>query len=188
MFAVLGAVLLLGERPSSAGWGAIALIVAGIALVSGLVRRLGTSPAPSLRAGVGWGLATGLAIAAYTVIDGWAMASLGLAPVLYYVLGLLLRTVLLAPPALARRHELVAQWRTHRGAVFVVGVLSPLAYWLVLEAMTRAPLSYVAPARELSMLLGVALGARVLRERLTPARAIGTLCMLGGVALLATGA
>ena len=184
LFAVLGAILLLGERPSAAGWCAIALIVAGIVLVSGLSGRLG-APAPRLRAGLVWGLATGLTIAAYTVIDGWAMASQTVSPVFYYVAGLLLRTVLLAPPALTRRRDLFAQWRAHRRAVIVVGVLSPLAYLLVLEAMTRAPLSYVAPVRELSMLLGVALGAGVLRERLTPMRSIGTLCMLGGVMLLA---
>ena len=184
LFAVVGAILLLGERPSTAGWCAIALIVVGIVLVSGLVGRLGAQLS-TLRAGFLWGLATGLTIAAYTVIDGWAMASQTVSPVLYYVVGLLLRTALLAPPAFLRRRELLAQWRAHRRAVIVVGVLSPLAYLLVLEAMTRAPLSYVAPVRELSMLLGVALGAGVLRERLTPARSVGTLCMLSGVAMLA---
>ena len=38
---------------------------------------------------------TGLCIAAYTVIDGWAVKALGTAPVLYYFLGLALRTVIL---------------------------------------------------------------------------------------------
>ena len=51
--------------------------------------------------------------------------------------------------------------------------------------MTLAPLAYVAPLRELSMLLGVVFAAWLLREALTPGRIIGTLCMILGAALLA---
>ena len=66
-----------------------------------------------------------------------------------------------------------------------VGVLSPLAYALVLFALQQAPLSYVAPVREVSMLLATWLGARYLGETLTPARLMGALLMLLGVGLLA---
>lgn len=51
--------------------------------------------------------------------------------------------------------------------------------------MTRAPLSYVAPVREVSMLVGVFIGGRLLGEALGAARIAGTLAMVGGVALLA---
>jgi uncharacterized membrane protein len=51
--------------------------------------------------------------------------------------------------------------------------------------MTMAPLSYVAPIRELSMLLGVLFGAKLLRESLIPSRVIGTTFMVAGVVMLA---
>jgi drug/metabolite transporter (DMT)-like permease len=54
------------------------------------------------------------------------------------------------------------QWDVRRAAG--VGLLSPLAYVLVLFALARAPVSIVAPARETSILLGTLLGTTVLAE------------------------
>lgn len=187
LFAVLGAVLLLGNRPAPSGWLGIAAILAGIFLMAGggLLRRLGAGSDPALLRGLGWGAATGLFIAAYTLVDGWAIQVLGLAPLLYYGLGLVVRSLVLAPWALRDRAGLAAEWRRNRGRIVTVGALSPLAYLLVLTAMQLAPLAYVAPAREVSMMIGLGLGALWLRERVTPARIAGCLLMLGGVVLLA---
>jgi drug/metabolite transporter (DMT)-like permease len=94
-----------------------------------------------------WGILTGVFIATYTVIDGWAIKALGMQPVLFYSAGLLLRTLLLAPFALHQSAGLRDQWQTHRWAIVLVGVLSPMAYLLVLLALQTTPLSYVAPVR-----------------------------------------
>jgi drug/metabolite transporter (DMT)-like permease len=96
----------------------------------------------------------------------------------------MIRTVLLAPPALREPQALRAQWRSNRRHIIAVGVLSPLAYTLVLYALTIAPLSYVAPVRELSMLIGAFIGARILREKSGFSRMIGTALMLAGVVML----
>jgi uncharacterized membrane protein len=48
-----------------------------------------------------------------------------------------------------------------------------------------APLSYVAPARELSMLIGAFIGARMLREKNSLSRMAGVALMVAGVAILA---
>lgn len=183
LFAVFGAILLLGEAPSLSGWLGIVAIFAGILLIAGLGHLSWPLP-PRQRAGLFWGCLTGLCIAAYTVIDGWAIKTLGLAPVLYYGLGLLLRTLILAPQALRQPQALRAQWQSNRRYIIAVGLLAPLAYTLVLFAMTRAPLSYVAPIRELSMLLGVIIGALWLREAISLHRLLGTAAMLSGVILL----
>jgi drug/metabolite transporter (DMT)-like permease len=187
LFAVLGAVLLLGNRPAASGWLGIAAILAGIFLMAGggLLRRVEQGADPALARGLGWGAATGLFIAAYTLVDGWAIQVLGLAPLLYYGLGLAVRSLVLAPWALRDRAGLTAEWRRNRGRIVTVGALSPLAYLLVLSAMQLAPLAYVAPAREVSMMIGLGLGALWLRERVTPARIAGCMLMLGGVVLLA---
>jgi drug/metabolite transporter (DMT)-like permease len=184
LFAVGGAILVLGEAPSLLGWLGIFAILAGILLVSGAARSFATSTR-MLRSGLKWGTLTGLSIAAYTLIDGWAVKVLGISPVLYYVLGLALRTAILAPRALRDRQGLLFQWRANARYIVAVGVLSPLAYTLVLFAMTMAPLSYIAPVRELSMLVGVLFGAKLLREALVPSRLFGMACMVAGVVTLA---
>lgn len=184
LFSVTAAIVLLGEMPNRAGWIGILALLAGIFLVSG-AHRIHRAATARARAGLLWGSLTGLCIAAYTVLDGWAIKVLGLSPLLFYVLCLGLRTLILTPQALRDMPAVRAEWGRNRPAIVAVGILSPLAYLLVLFAIQRAPLSYVAPLRELSMLIGVYLGARVLRETLVPSRLIGTVFMIAGVVALA---
>ena len=182
LFAVIGAILVLGEMPSARGWCGIAAILIGIGL---LCWRPGSSFAdPRTARGLWWGGITGVCIALYTVVDGWAVKSVGIAPELYFFLGLALRMLMLMPQVLRHPAALRLEWQRHRWQVLCVGVLSPLAYTLILYAITIAPLSYVAPMRELSMLIGVFLGARWLREVFTPWRGVGTLAMVVGVVLI----
>ncbi len=185
MFSVAAAVVLWSERPGAAGWLGVAAVLTGLFLSAGGANLLGSGASDRQRAGMRWGLATGLCIAGYTLIDGWAVRSLGLSPVLYYALGLLLRTLLLTPVAWRRRADLRPQWHAHRRAIVVVGLLSPAAYLLVLLAMQLAPLSFVAPVREVSMLIGTFVGARLLGEAVRPAQVAGAGIMVAGVLALA---
>lgn len=183
LFSVVAAVLILGEMPGVLGWFGIGSILVGILLIAGFPQLLRNTN-DRLPKGILWGTMTGVSIAAYTVIDGYAVKVLGMSPVIYYILGLALRTALLAPAALRSPQLLKDQWSQNRLYIIVVGVLSPLAYTLVLYAMVRAPLSYVAPVRELSMLVGVFVGARLLRERCVFSRMAGTALMVLGVIML----
>lgn len=185
MLTVLAAVLLLGERPSAWGWLGVACVVAGIWLTGFAGRLTGGQLAAQNSAGVLWGILTGLCICTYTVIDGWAIKSLGMQPILFYAVGLLVRTVALAPVALRQRGKLHEQWIRQRGAIVLVGMLSPTAYLLVLWALQSAPLSYVAPIREVSMLVGTFLGVKFLNEAVKPSQFVATAVMLLGVAVLA---
>jgi drug/metabolite transporter (DMT)-like permease len=73
----------------------------------------------------------------------------------------------------------------HWWLAFWVGLLSPLSYILVLSAIEMgAPLSLVAPAREMSMMVGAMFGMLILRERVTAWRVAGCLVLIGGVVLL----
>lgn len=183
LFSIAGAIIFFGESPNLPGWLGIAAIILGILLIS---CGAGLHPASGkILPGLIWGCLTGLFIGLYTLIDGWAVKTLAMAPVLYYVLGLGLRTLILAPPALKRPQLLLRQWRENRRYIIAVGILSPLAYTLVLFAMTKAKLSYVAPVREVSMLAGVFFGASLLRESFTRVRVIGMFLMVAGVVLLA---
>jgi uncharacterized membrane protein len=186
MLSVLAAVAFLGEKPSALGWLGVAAVVAGVFVSAGAANLLRGNPTRQRNQGVLWGILTGVFIATYTVIDGWAIKALGMQPVLFYSVGLLLRTLLLAPFALRQSAGLRDQWQTHRWAIIVVGVLSPMAYLLVLLALQTTPLSYVAPVREISMLVGTLLGAILLKEAVKPSQFVGAAMMLMGVALLAS--
>jgi uncharacterized membrane protein len=77
----------------------------------------------------------------------------------------------------------LAQWKY----AAVVGIVSPVSYVLVLFAMQTAPLSHVAPAREVSMLFAALMGGQLLGEGDRVARLIGAECIGLGVMALALG-
>ena len=184
MLSALLAILLFGERPSLIGYLSVAAILAGV-FVSAGAGALWRGGAENRRLGVLWGMATGAFIAAYTLLDGWAIKTLGMAPILFYAAGLVFRALLQAPFALSRRDVLRREWREKRAAIVAVGLLAPTAYALVLHAVQRAPLSYVAPVREISMLIGTFIGTGLLGESVKPSQAVGAAIMLAGVAGLA---
>ena len=181
MFSVVAAIVLLGETPSLLGQLSVAAILGGVFVSAGATDLLRGTKSSKRQLGVLWGIVTGVFIASYTVIDGWAIKSLGMAPILFYAVGLAFRALLLTPFALRRREELVSQWRAQRRAIIIVGLLSPAAYTLVLLAVQIAPLSYIAPVREISMLVGTFVGASLLREAVKPSQVVGAGIMLLGV-------
>ena len=79
------------------------------------------------------------------------------------------------------------EWRDHWRLVLGVGILSPLAYLLVLTALTFSPVSYVAPMRESSVLIGTLIGARLLSEGDTRRRLVGAAIIVAGVVAIGLG-
>ena len=71
--------------------------------------------------------------------------------------------------------------------MLAIAILSPIAYVLVLFALRLAPVSYVAPAREVSILVGALIGTRMLAEGHTRRRVAGAVAIVGGVLALALG-
>jgi drug/metabolite transporter (DMT)-like permease len=176
-----GAALLLGERPGWIPLIGVLLVASGIALVAELWRPRRHSP----RAGILWGLLTGACIASYTLNDGWAVKYLAISPILVDFTGNLFRAIVLARPALTNVTQVRQEVREFGRAALVVGALGPLGYILVLWAMTMAPISHVAPARELATLVGTYFGSRLLKERIGWSRVAGALCIVLGVICLA---
>jgi len=179
LLSFFGATLILGERPSIvAGAGAL-LVTSGILVVSG-----GASLSRDQRAGSCWGLATGLTIACYTLVDGYAVKTLLLSPILLEYAGNLFRTIVLSAAAWRERTSLPAEYRLCWREALGVAVLAPVAYVLVLFAMRMAPVSRVAPAREMSMMIGAYLGYSFLSEGHLARRLAGSLLIAAGVAAL----
>ena len=134
-----------------------------------------------------WGALTGACIAAYTLNDGWAVRILGISPFLIDFSGNVFRVLALSKLALGDRPELAREWHAYRRPVMVVATLGPLGYLLVLFAMRRAPISHVAPARELATLVGTWFGARLLGEQAAAQRLAGALCIVAGVVVALSG-
>lgn len=180
---VLLAMALFGERPGAVGLLGAAGVVVGIMLIGFSQKRDGSGG--KVLTAVGYGVATGLVIACYTVWDAWAVGPLAISPFIFDWASGLTRTVVLAPYALRRRDEVRRVWTQHRTAVLAVAVLAPLAYILVLFAYRYAPVSLVAPGRELSIVFGSLLGWLLLRENGASRRIAGAIVVLGGVIALA---
>jgi drug/metabolite transporter (DMT)-like permease len=181
LLSFIAAVLLLGEAATTQSIVGLVLIVGGILLVAGFVGHHRRAPG----VGVMYGLLTGAFIAAYTVNDGWAVKMLLISPFLVDFTGNLFRMVVLAPRAWRDRDRVRLEARVFRKPVIVVSVLGPLGYILVLFAMRLAPVSHVAPARELSTLAGAWFGSRLLRESGGPWRFAGAALIVAGVVCLA---
>jgi drug/metabolite transporter (DMT)-like permease len=143
----------------------------------------GTSRRPALIAAV----ATGLAIASYTVVDGAGVRASGSAPG-YVAWLMMLEGVAIPLYAVAtRRGVLLAQLRPLAIRGLTAGALSMAAYGLVLWAQTRAPLAPVAALRESSIIAGAAIGALFFKERFGTPRVAASALMVGGIALMLHG-
>ena len=180
----VGAFLLLGETPTLLKAMGLLAVVVGIGLIS-TQGDLSTFRRPGGQAGLRWGVGTGALIASYTVVDAYVVKDLGVHPVILDWCSNLLRFILLAPVVLRHldqaRVRMAGRW--HLAAA--VGILSPLSYIFVLTALDMgAPLSVVAPAREMSMMVGALLGMVVLREAVGRWQLIGCLVLVFGVVLL----
>jgi drug/metabolite transporter (DMT)-like permease len=184
MLSTAAAILILDERPT-------ALALAGAALVCVGVIVLGTTSESrddrSRAPAVAFGLLTGGLIAVYTLWDKHAVGTLAVPPILLDVAANSVRGALLTPSALRRRNIVRDVWTRNRREVLGVAAIAPLAYILVLTALAVSPVSYVAPAREVSILIGTILGVRLLREGHLGPRIAGALSIVTGLAALALG-
>lgn len=198
LLTALVATLLLGEAVTGLGVAGVLGVTGGVLLIAGgpqlwrTLRGRGLPPgeaAARARArvltGVGYGAMTGMLITAYTVIDGYAVKVLLISPILVDYFGNVCRVPFALPVLLRDRAGTLAAWRLQWKHAALVALLSPLAYVLVLFAMRMAPLSLVAPAREVSMLFAALLGGRLLGEGDRRSRLLGAACIAGGVMALA---
>ncbi|WP_224814829.1 EamA family transporter [Hasllibacter sp. MH4015] len=175
------ALLLLGQAlPAQAALGG-AIIVFGVMMLTGGPEG-SARPVKSLL----YGLAVGTLIGAYTVWDAWGVSVLLIPPVLMDYASAIGRSVLLYPYARRRWDKVQTLWHDHRWEVMAIAVLNSGAYILVLYALTFTPVIYVAPLREVSVLIAVLLGSVLLGEGQLARRMGWAVVILAGVSILAT--
>jgi drug/metabolite transporter (DMT)-like permease len=184
VISTIGAILLFSERPTPLALSGMLMIALGAFFLTGGPRALRSNDAGTAAA---YGLVTGLLIGAYTLWDKGGLTVGMLSPLVLYYGGTTCRALILAPVMARRGRQIRAEWREHKLALFGVAVLGTLSYLLVLTALGISPVSYVAPAREISILLGAVMGTRVLAEGDSLRRLLASGAMVFGVVALAVG-
>lgn len=176
LLAAIGGVTLLDDRLSGWAIGSIVLTVAGMSLLAAGARRDQIAPA----------LLVALTIGVYTTVDSHAARGSG---GVLYVFGAFVTTgaTVSVVGLLSGRRTALAEvgadaWRR----TVVAAAMSVVTYGLVLFAVRRAPVGYVAALRESSVLLAALIGWRVLGERRGTVRAAGAVAIVAGLVLLTT--
>jgi drug/metabolite transporter (DMT)-like permease len=178
------AILALGERPSPQGLAGIALVVLGI-FASHATGLRGALAANDTRRALALALVTGLMTAGYSLVNKLGVR---LVPVPLYAASVFAVNAALMAVILRRRGVVLALGRETRWLPMLgIGVLMMATYVAVLAALALAPVSYVVAAREISIVVGAALGALVLRERHGALRITGSAIIFAGLLLLALG-
>lgn len=184
LLATVGAIAFLGERPGALALAGTALIGVSVFVLTGGVRGLRERGSGGA---IAYALLTGGTIALYTLWDKAGVSTAGIHPILLEWGGGVGRTILLTPFAVREWGHVRARLRTHPRQLLWVAAMSPLAYLMVLSALAFTPVSYVAPLREVSIVIGAALGAGLLAEGDARRRLGAAAMMVAGVVCLSLG-
>lgn len=183
LLASAGAIVALGERPTAVAGIGIVTVSGGVFIMTSAAHK----PTSRLDAGVMIALVTGVFIAGYTLADKYAVDNLAINPVVVVWTEEAVRSLVFLPVVLARRPALADVFRRTARDALAVGLLGPLSYILVLTALSLSPASYVAPAREIAIVVGVLFGIRYLGEPRSRRRLVGGAVIALGVFCLAIG-
>lgn len=184
MLSTAAAILLFNEQPTVIALTGTLLIGLGVIVISGGKER---ESGHNTYRSISYALLTGVCIAMYTLWDKYAVGELLILPIVFTWISSLFRSLFLSAFALRRREQAIRTWREHRLEIMGVAVLSPLSYFLILVALVFSPVSYIAPARELSILIGVGFGSRLLLEGDVTRRMLAAGSIMVGVIFLAVG-
>jgi drug/metabolite transporter (DMT)-like permease len=176
------AAVFVGEQISAVQGAGLGVLTAGmLAIAAGRGR--------ASRHGLVYAGLTGLAIAAYTVLDGVGVRRSGTP--LGYTGWLFVAEGLVVPIVWWVRRGGMTGVRRLSSALVIrdagAGVLSVMAYGLVLWAQTRGALAVVAALRETSVVFGALIGAVMFHERMPSRRVLASALIAGGAVILAAG-
>lgn len=186
LLAAIAGIIGLGERPAPVAIAGIASIVGGMVAISLPSRDLPAAPATSPKA-VGFALVTGMFIASYTLWDKYAVATLHTPPVMQGYAAFPFMAAVFWPFVADDSGQRARVWHEFRRQVIGAALLAPLAYILVLAALSFTAVSAVAPAREISVLFGVLLGRRLLGEGGVARRLAAATAIVAGIIAIAVG-
>ncbi len=182
LFSIVLGLLVLHETLTPLCVAGSACAVAGV-LVPALSNRRGGGNSHEAR-GTSWGIAAGFCLALLTFWLKYSVSSLDLDPSFIAIASNVVPSIYLLPIVLKRRAVLRETVRGKYKDVLGVTFFNNVSYIILVIAVQRIPLVYFAPARELSILFGLFLSFRFLREKFTAAKAVSASLILAGVVLL----
>jgi len=179
LIVAVGAYLLAGEHLSAIALVGVATLAAGLMSLAASAGRLSRRDLPA----VGAAVLTGLTIAAYTITDGLGVRHAH-DPLAYTALLFVLQGPPLLAAAAIRRP--LAAWKdtTIMNRGILAGLLSMLAYGIVLWAQARAPLAEVAAIRETSVVFAALIGVAWLGEDFGRRRVAAAVVIATGIVLI----
>ena len=155
-------VVIVGEILSRQTTASIVLISLGI---MSLTLTRGASGFREPKA-IFFALGTGVFIAGYTVVDGLGARLADSAHSYIFWLNVFKGIPITAIALYLRRGQVFVQVRASWKLGVFSGIVSLVAYWIVIWAMTLAPMALVSAVRETSMVFAVLFGVFFLKERL----------------------
>ena len=174
LLAAVGGIALLGDDMKWPSVAAIVVVVAGMALLA-----VGAE-----RAEVWAALIVAATIGAYTLSDSHAAREYDADNYIFATQAASGVTLTLAGLAMGRGRDLAAFLSKAWKRTTVAAAMTIVAYGLVLIAVQRAPVGYVAALRESSVLIAVFVGSRYLGEERGRTRMLAAGLIVGGLVLL----
>src|SRR5436305_5775290 len=173
-----GGAILVGENFNLVGWSGIVTLTFGVFLLS---LRGGGDLAHLNRRAVGYALFTAVTICCYSLVDGQGARTAGNAHSyalwLFVIDGAFITGVALVRHGTGVVPGVVRHWRSG----LIGGALSLAAYWIVIWAMTVAPIAIVAALRETSVLFAALIAVAILKEPLRAPRVAAALMIVAGL-------
>jgi drug/metabolite transporter (DMT)-like permease len=181
LLTAVASIVFVGDPIAPIAWAGIVLLGGGVLM---LTARGGRDFARFDRRAVGFALFTAVTICAYSLVDGMGARRAGSAHA-YVATFFVLYGLEMAALALAWRGAQILPlagryWKSGLAG----GLLSFIGYWIVLWAMTKAPIAIVAALRETSVLFGTALAVTMLGEPLRALRVFAAVLIVAGLALV----
>ena len=178
LLAGIGGIVLLGDELNPWSIAAIVTVVAGMMLLA-----VGAAAGQVVAA-----LFVAVTIGAYTLNDSYAARELGgnLYPFAVFLASGVL--VSLYGMAIGRTGEVLVAMRAGWRGFTVTAVMSIVTYALVLLAVQRAPVGYVAALRESSVVIAAFIGTRYLSEAGARRRTVAAAIVVAGLVLLVASA
>jgi drug/metabolite transporter (DMT)-like permease len=180
LFTLVGSLLFAGDVITFGELAGILIVIGGLLCLSAARNSMAATHGRTIV----FALLTALMISFYTLIDGLGARVAGdatqYAGLAFFAFGLSITAtaVALRGPGIIR--QVAPYWRSGIGG----GLVSALAYWIIIWCMTKAPIAMVAALRETSVFFGLAMSSYILKERLTGMRILGGILIVAGAMVL----
>ena len=184
IFILIVAGALVSDKVNLAGGIAVFIILMGMTSVAFSVKNVSVDK--SIAKGVLLAIITGAMIAGYHLVDRRAMEfSSRPNPLEYLFLMQCFQLTFLTIWVISsssRRSKIMHEWKFNKKGVIIVGLFTPLAYFLIIWALRYGNVTYIAAGRNIGIVISVIVGFLIFREPVGKLRTIGAILITIGIA------